>query len=838
MNGALLTRANSFLLTVWLVGFASPAWSAPQIKLLSLHGLQAGATTTLTLAGEDLAGSPKLLLPVPIAEQTLQPGSTDKQAIVAVTLAADVPAGIYPLRVASAHGISEPVLIGVDTLPQKPLVASVEQLPVALHGTLSGSSSARVTFTGRAQQSMVIDVESHRLGSKLRPVLRLLDPGGLPIAWSQAHRPIAGDARITALLPRDGTYTVELHDAAYQAGSPGHFRLKIGELRYADFTLPTGLRRNEPGRVQLVGSQMSALDVAATTAPFATAIDWHQVPLASGERPWLFTSNMPEYTEPDSAAAIQEVSAPPLGISGVVWAAREQDVFEMPVTPGAKLRFEVIAHRIGSLLDAVLTLTDAEGKVLVTVDDVSGVIDPQLDFTVPDGVEKLRVAVRDLTRRGGEDYVYRLEVTAPDAPRFQITSDRAAYTIPQQGSALVSLSVTRLGYTGPIALDFGLLPSGVTLHPTSIPAGAERALVTLTSENIAPTAWSTFAIARSDSPDSIPDTAVMASPAASRFIRPWLANHLTLATTEAAPLRVAMSELQSPVEQGAQLAAQVKLTRQGAEGQVRLSLITSQIVPQMKVTKDGKEEMVPDLERALRLEDEPTVAADTDELSITILVPADLPGMAYDVVLKAELLSDDGKQVVATALTPVTRLQVEVKPPQLAVVVFEDEADFPDRLTDGGGDGLVTTDDKHTESASLKILPDQLYNRELLGTGLKIRENPQPGEFRYLRFAWKKVGGETIQLQLSADGDWGPDRDAAGKSFRYHAGPGDNYYGKSTLIAPQLPSEWVVVTRDLFADFGEFTLTGLAFTPVDGEYALFDHVLVGRTVEDLDRLKP
>jgi hypothetical protein len=46
------------------------------------------------------------------------------------------------------------------------------------------------------------------------------------------------------------------------------------------------------------------------------------------------------------------------------------------------------------------------------------------------------------------------------------------------------------------------------------------------------------------------------------------------------------------------------------------------------------------------------------------------------------------------------------------------------------------------------------------------------------------------------------------------------------------------VTRDLFADFGEFTLTGLALSPVDGEYALFDHIYLGATPEDFELVKP
>ena len=59
----------------------------------------------------------------------------------------------------------------------------------------------------------------------------------------------------------------------------------------------------------------------------------------------------------------------------------------------------------------------------------------------------------------------------------------------------------------------------------------------------------------------------------------------------------------------------------------------------------------------------------------------------------------------------------------------------------------------------------------------------------------------------------------------------------SVAIDSNLPAAFTVVTRDLFADFGEFTLTGLALSPVDGEYALFDHIYLGASTESLDTVK-
>lgn len=64
--------------------------------------------------------------------------------------------------------------------------------------------------------------------------------------------------------------------------------------------------------------------------------------------------------------------------------------------------------------------------------------------------------------------------------------------------------------------------------------------------------------------------------------------------------------------------------------------------------------------------------------------------------------------------------------------------------------------------------------------------------------------------------------------FRYHAGPAGACYGAALILDEELPEDFVVITRDLFADFGEFTWTGMAITPVDGEYALLDHVYLGR----------
>jgi HEAT repeat protein len=74
-------------------------------------------------------------------------------------------------------------------------------------------------------------------------------------------------------------------------------------------------------------------------------------------------------------------------------------------------------------------------------------------------------------------------------------------------------------------------------------------------------------------------------------------------------------------------------------------------------------------------------------------------------------------------------------------------------------------------------------------------------------------------------------------ALRYFAGQNAVGWNPAISVSPQIPEKWQLITRDLFKDHGEFTLTGIAFTAMYGEpaHALFDHLLLGRTIADLDK---
>ncbi len=161
------------------------------------------------------------------------------------------------------------------------------------------------------------------------------------------------------------------------------------------------------------------------------------------------------------------------------------------------------------------------------------------------------------------------------------------------------------------------------------------------------------------------------------------------------------------------------------------------------------------------------------------------------------------------------------------LVLFDDEAQFPTLLEEGDGAARLVTDDCYRGAAALAVRPLQRFSAAIPGWQYRITEHPGPGEYRYLRFAWKQAGGDGVMLELAADGAW-PAADTP--RGRYYSGRNATAW-QASCVSPERPAEWTVVTCDLWTDLGTFTLTGLAPTAMGGE-ALFDDIRLLRTLAD------
>lgn len=653
VSGAVLLATGILVLVGLSPGQMGAA--APQISTLSLRGLQTGATTTLILEGTDLLPNPRLLLPVAVASQALKRMENPNRIAMDVTLPEHISPSLYQLRLANAKGVSNPLLIGIDDLVQVPFARQVDRLPAAVHGTLPGSATLKTSFAGKKGQRIVVDLEARRLGAAFDPVVDLYDPRQVQLAYAQGQAFLGGDARLDVVLPADGEYTVALHDILYQAGKPSHFRLKVGELSYADRVFPLGGQRDTEGFFELIGKLPSAarrLNVDLRTESAAIPVPLPPAHGLIGPAPQIVVGDVPEVMEVESAKGkLQEVIVPAV-INGRIGKPGEEDRFRLLVKPGTELRFEVLANRAGSPLDGVLYVRNESGTQLAMSDDRPNTIDPGLDYTVPDGVTSLVVALTDLEGRGGNDFLYRLAITPANAPDFGLSVFDDRQAIPQGGATVLRVRASRAGYHGPIKLALARLPETITVSGHEIPAGATDTLVTLrTSSGAEPTHLLTRIVGTSTDPKKpirrlalLPETPVTE-------MQPWLRSELAVAVIEPGPVQIAWENGSPLLVIGAHYPAKVKVARaDGVSGPVRLSLLSSQVVPK---ASDGKQD---DVQRALRIEGTAMIAADQTDGVASLIVPADLPVAPYDLAIRAELLSPDAKNVLATAVTPSRRL--------------------------------------------------------------------------------------------------------------------------------------------------------------------------------------
>lgn len=157
-------------------------------------------------------------------------------------------------------------------------------------------------------------------------------------------------------------------------------------------------------------------------------------------------------------------------------------------------------------------------------------------------------------------------------------------------------------------------------------------------------------------------------------------------------------------------------------------------------------------------------------------------------------------------------------------------------LTEGAGKASLEKSDVYKDDndgkAALLVTGEggdgQKFRTNMPGWAFKITKNPNPkakDEFRYITFAWKKVGGAGIQLQLHA-----PDANTWG--HRYHAGANEKNWNPSIQLDPEVPKTWKIYTRDLVEDWKEFVLDGIAFTAWSLQHGIWDHVVLHQTKED------
>ncbi|MEO6809177.1 MAG: hypothetical protein ABI353_08690, partial [Isosphaeraceae bacterium] len=352
-------------------------------------------------------------------------------------------------------------------------------------------------FTGKKGQRIVVDAQCARIGSGVDPMIRLTTASRGFVASADDTAGLLTDARLTAVLPEDTDYVVEISDSRYQGGGRPVYRLVIGPLPVADEVYPLGGRRGETVGFELRGGTLTELRTASATlnAPLGTEEYRLQVSGAAlGFDPALEleltrpieVSDLLELREPADPNAPPVKADAPVAFNGRIDPVGDEDRLIVTVTPGQAYHIQVSAADLGSALDGTLQVLKGDGAQLATADDTTtapaskkaqqkkaaGTIspDPSLSFTPPAGVTEITLVLRDLENRGGPGFPYRLTVE-PATPSFNVALNDGQVSIPKGGTATLGLTVTRLGYNGPITLSVLEPPPGLTVRPGLIPDG-------------------------------------------------------------------------------------------------------------------------------------------------------------------------------------------------------------------------------------------------------------------------------------------------------------------------------------------------------------------------------
>ncbi len=460
-------RIAAFSLSAALLG-PTYALAQPAINQTVPGAVVPGQTVEVTLQGSKLTEPLDVWTSFPATvEKVAAPGAPadGSQLVCRFTLGAEVSPGIGGIVVATPEGVSVPYFVAIDDLPSVAETGSNESLasaqmvaiPAAVDGTSQGATSDFFAFSAKAGQRVAFEVLAQRIGSPFDPVMWLRDASGNELAYADDDPALGADCRFSYTFASDGQYVLELRDNRYEAGH--RYRLRMGDFPLVTTAFPLGARRGEQTQLQFAsidGVDAASLDLAANgqagrgnvaiAARLPGGGHAALVTLASGDSPELVE------TEPNNDAAAATHVAMPAALSGRFDQAGDVDWYEFQATKGQRLTFQPCAASLGSPSRVYLQLFAADATQLAECGAAPGE-DEYLTYAFgEDGV--YRLAIEELTQRGGPEYTYRVAVSPAAGFALAIKADNGRYQFlaPRGGVMAVDVQCQRDGFNGPVRL--------------------------------------------------------------------------------------------------------------------------------------------------------------------------------------------------------------------------------------------------------------------------------------------------------------------------------------------------------------------------------------------------
>lgn len=483
------------LLVALFAGSALEA-ASPDLQNTTPRGAQRGVETRVTFFGNRLEDAEEIIFHYPgITAKDLQVIDSRKVEATLV-IAPDCRLGEHHVRVRCKSGMSYARNFWVSQFPNVDEVEPNDDFDapqrIDLNVTIEAEAKPEETdyylVSMKKGQRLSVEVEGLRINNivnniAIDPFVSILNKNRFEIASADGSALLKQESVLSVLIPEDGDYIVEVRDSAYQGR--GRYRAHIGTFPRPAAIYPAGGKPGEEVEFTLIGDVTGEYKTKAKL-PLTTEEGTFGV-LGQHEGLYPPSPNLVRVSDYDNVLESGEnddmrspdlasVGVLPLAFNGILEKEGDIDYFKFTGKRGQNYRFRVYASAIGSPVDPVLNLYDSQFKSLGGSDDANGTKDSQVDFKPTEDGDYF-VRVTDMLKRGGTDFVYRIEseaftpaieVTMPEMLRRNLQY-RKQFDIPRGGYYSMVVNTTRRNMSGDLVFDLPSLPPGVTWESGTIP---------------------------------------------------------------------------------------------------------------------------------------------------------------------------------------------------------------------------------------------------------------------------------------------------------------------------------------------------------------------------------
>lgn len=485
----MLHRSVLIVLWGWFSAslIAAPARAAdPRIGNITPPGAQRGTEMAVILDGQRIGKSPQSLLwSKPGIEVRSLTAENDNRLKAELTISPQCELGIHPVRVVTASGISNLMTLHIGALteiseqePNNDFAApQAVEMDVVVNGVVTNLDVDYYAVQLAAGDRLSVEVEGLRLGRTFfDPAIAVLAADRNELAARDDTPLLQQDPHCSIIAPEAGRYIIAVRESAFRGNNACKYRLHIGRFPRPSAVYPPGGQPGEQLEVRWIGDARG--DRTETiTLPEQVDGDYR---LTASDDHGISPSGVPVRitglpngleVEPNNGRAEATTAPAPAALTGIVEAAGDIDFFRFAAKKGSVYDVRIFARNIRSPLDPVVRLFDGAGKSLAANDDFGGKPDSYFRWTAPaDGDYFL--SVRDHQKRGGPEFVYRVEVGPPQPTvDLRIEEQRRYFAtvadVPRGGRIALMATAARRDMGGELQLILNDLPQGVTatVHP-------------------------------------------------------------------------------------------------------------------------------------------------------------------------------------------------------------------------------------------------------------------------------------------------------------------------------------------------------------------------------------